>query len=134
MSYHLWQNVILQLLVLIFRCQKVLMRSLHLWVIFWGLIGSQNISQLEFLKLQVFQDNPWPRFLIKLLDKYDLRKKKIAYVNDEGFNFNTMTTTFKSIVSCDILGLKGKNHSTCFDHAFFKAYQQVGTNEIFCKL
>ncbi len=28
--------------------------------------------------------------LIKLLSKYDLRKKVIAYVKDEGFNLNIM--------------------------------------------
>jgi hypothetical protein len=48
--------------------------------------------------------------------------KKIAYVNDEGFNFNIMSTTFKLVISCNILGLKEKIHCTCFDHAFFKAY------------
>jgi hypothetical protein len=44
-----------------------------------------------------------------------------------------MTTTFKSVISCNILGLKEKIHCTCFDHAFFKAYSYVVTNEFFCK-
>jgi hypothetical protein len=34
-----------------------------------------------------------------------LKKKIIAYVEDEGSNLNTMTTTLKSIVSYDILSL-----------------------------
>jgi hypothetical protein len=40
-----------------------------------------------------------------LLSKYDLKKKVIAYVKDEGYNFNIMIIALKSIVSCDILGL-----------------------------
>lgn len=54
-------------------------------------------------------------------------------MNDEGFNFNIMTTTFKSVISCNILDLKEKNHCTSFDHAFSKAYKYVATNEFFCK-
>jgi hypothetical protein len=46
--------------------------------------------------------------LIELLDSYALRRKIIAYVKDEGSNLNTMTTTLKSIVSCDVLGLEKK--------------------------
>jgi hypothetical protein len=54
---------------------------------------------------------------------YDLRKKVIAYVKNEGFTLNTMTIALKSIVSCDILGLAKRFQSSCFSHAFFKAYQ-----------
>jgi hypothetical protein len=46
--------------------------------------------------------------LTKLLDNYALRIKIIAYVKDEGSNMNIMTTTLKSIVSCDMLGLEEK--------------------------
>ncbi len=41
--------------------------------------------------------------LIELFNKYELRKKIIAYVKDEGFNLNVMITIFKSIVSRDNL-------------------------------
>jgi len=44
--------------------------------------------------------------LIKLLDNYALRRKIIVYVKDEGSNLNNMTIALKSIVSCDMLGLK----------------------------
>jgi hypothetical protein len=44
--------------------------------------------------------------LIELLDNYALRRKIITYVKDEGSNLNNMITTFKSIVSCDMLGLE----------------------------
>ncbi len=30
-------------------------------------------------------------------------------------------------------GFRRKFYGTCFDHAFFKAYQYVVINEIFCK-
>jgi hypothetical protein len=43
--------------------------------------------------------------LIELLGKYNLKKKIIAYVKDEGYNLNTMTKTLKSIVNCNILNL-----------------------------
>jgi hypothetical protein len=44
--------------------------------------------------------------LTNLLDSYALKRKIIAYVKDEGSNINTMTTTLKSIVSSDVLGLE----------------------------
>ncbi len=42
--------------------------------------------------------------LKKLLDKYGLRKKIIAYVKDEGSNFKTMIITLKAIVNCESFG------------------------------
>jgi hypothetical protein len=42
----------------------------------------------------------------KLLDKYGLRKKIIAYVKDEGSNFNAMTITLKAIINCESFGLE----------------------------
>jgi hypothetical protein len=71
--------------------------------------------------------------LTKLLDSYALRRKIIAYVKDEGSNLNTMTTTLKSIVSCDMLGLEESFEGICFWHAFFKACQYVTTKEKICK-
>jgi hypothetical protein len=43
------------------------------------------------------------RSLQNLLKQYGLTKKIFAYVNDEGANLNTMTTTLKSIISCESL-------------------------------
>jgi hypothetical protein len=71
--------------------------------------------------------------LIKLLDNYALRKKIIVYVKDEGSNLNTMITTLKSIVSCDVLGLEEIFQGIYFGHAFSKAYQYVTIEELFCK-
>jgi hypothetical protein len=54
------------------------------------------------------------------LDNYALKRKIIVHLKDEGFNLNTMTTTLKSIVSCDMLGLEESFQSICSSHAFFK--------------
>jgi hypothetical protein len=66
--------------------------------------------QLERITIRLFEASNSFGFtlakdLIELLDKYDLRKKITAYVKNEIFNLNTMTTTLKSIISCDTLGL-----------------------------
>jgi hypothetical protein len=60
------------------------------------------------------------KYLTKLLNKYDL-KFFFAYVKDEGSNLNSMTTTLKLVVSCDILGLADNLQGSYFGHAFFKA-------------
>ncbi len=43
------------------------------------------------------------KILIELLNNYALKRKIITYVKDEGSNLNTMTTTLKSIIICDML-------------------------------
>jgi hypothetical protein len=63
------------------------------------------------------------RNLTELLDQYDLRKKIVANVKDEGANLNAMTTTLKSMVNCEVLGIEESFQGTCFGHAFFKACQ-----------
>jgi hypothetical protein len=70
--------------------------------------------------------------LIELLDSYASWKKTIVYVK-EGSNLNIMTTTLKSIVSCDMLGLEESFQGICFGHAFFKACQYATTKEKVCK-
>jgi hypothetical protein len=60
--------------------------------------------------------------LIKLLQKYNLKNKIILYVKDEGSNLNIMNVALL-VVSCDILSLEESYQSTCFGHAFLKAYQ-----------
>jgi hypothetical protein len=69
---------------------------------------------------------------IKLLDKYGLRKKIIAYVKDEGFNLNAMTGVLKFVVNCEYLGIEESFQGTCFGHAFSKACQYGITKEKVC--
>ncbi len=72
--------------------------------------------------------------LIELWGKYNLRKKIIAYVKDEGSNLKTsMITTLKSVENCNILGLQENFQGSCFGHALSKAYQYATTNEEVCK-
>jgi hypothetical protein len=47
-------------------------------------------------------------------------EKIIAYVKDEGFNLNIVTTTLKSIVSCDVLGLEASFQLTWFGQTILK--------------
>jgi hypothetical protein len=42
------------------------------------------------------------------------------YMNGEGYNLNIMIIIFKSIISCNILGLEENFQATCFDHEFLK--------------
>jgi hypothetical protein len=58
------------------------------------------------------------RNLIELLDQYDLRKKIIAYVKDEGANLNAMTTILKFVVNYEVFCLAEGFQGTCFGHAF----------------
>jgi hypothetical protein len=72
------------------------------------------------------------RNLIKLLDQYDLRKKIVTYVKDEGANLNDMTT-LKSMVNCEVLGMEESFQGICFGHAFSKACQYRTDEDFFCK-
>jgi len=71
--------------------------------------------------------------LIEILEKYNLKKKIIVYVKDEGSNLITIIVALKVVVSCDNLSLEESYQGTCFRHAFSKAYQYVTMDEIFCK-
>jgi hypothetical protein len=64
-----------------------------------------------------------------MLNKHDLKKTVIAYVKDEGSNFNTMIIILQFLVSCDVLGLAKSFQGNCFGHAFSKACQYASTNE-----
>ncbi len=41
-------------------------------------------------------------------------------MKDEGANWNVITTTIKSMMNCEVLGMEESFQSTCFGHAFFK--------------
>jgi hypothetical protein len=56
--------------------------------------------------------------LIKLLDKYALKRKIITYVKDEGSNFNAMTNALKSIIGYGCLGLEEKIKGIVFCSSF----------------
>jgi hypothetical protein len=49
----------MQLQALTYGCPKLFMTSLHWQLICWGLIGSQNLLPLGFLKLQILLIKFW---------------------------------------------------------------------------
>jgi hypothetical protein len=71
--------------------------------------------------------------LNEFLDFYNLRKKIIAYVKDEGANFNAMTRALKIVFNYDILALEESFNGTCFGHVFSKTCQYATTKEKVCK-
>jgi hypothetical protein len=54
-------------------------------------------------------------------------------MKNEGPNLNPITSALKSIVNCEILGLKERFQGTCFGHAFSKARQYITTHENVCE-
>jgi hypothetical protein len=71
--------------------------------------------------------------LIELLDQYDLRKKIVAYVKDEGANLNAMTIVIKFVVNYEVFGLEESFQGTCFGHAFVKTFQYGTSEKKVCK-
>ncbi len=56
------------------------------------MITTKRNSQVMALKLQA------------LLDKYDLRKKILAYVKNKGVNLGALTTILKCEINCENFG------------------------------
>jgi len=73
------------------------------------------------------------RNLTKLLNEYDLMKKIVAYVKDEGENLNAMTIVLIFVVNCEVLGMEESFQGTCFGHALSKACQYGIVEEFFSK-
>jgi hypothetical protein len=73
------------------------------------------------------------RSLIELLDKYSLRKKIIAYVKNDGSNFNAMIIALKVVINCKSFGLEENFQGICFGHVFSKACQYGTVEEKVCK-
>jgi hypothetical protein len=73
------------------------------------------------------------RSITKLLDKYGLRKKIIAYIKDEGSNLNAMTIILYVVVNCESFGLEESFQGTCFGHVFSKTCKYGTTNKNVCK-
>jgi hypothetical protein len=63
-----------------------------------------------------------------LLDQYGLKNKIIAYVKDEGSNFNIVIVVLKFVIKCEILNLNEILQGSCSSHAFTKACQYATTN------
>jgi len=73
------------------------------------------------------------RNLNELLDSYNLRKKIIIYVKDEGANLNAMTMALKIVINYDVLELEESFNGTCFGCAFSKTCQHATIEKKICK-
>jgi hypothetical protein len=62
-----------------------------------------------------------------MFEKFGLTSE--CYVKDEGTNFTNMTTTLKSIISCETLSLPIPFDCAYFKHAMSKVVQFVTNND-----
>jgi hypothetical protein len=62
-----------------------------------------------------------------------IEEKNCYLCEDERSNLNIMSTTLKSIVSSEVLGLGDSFQGIIFGHAFFKSCQCATTYEKFAK-
>jgi hypothetical protein len=82
-------------------------RSFDLWMskgaydIFRGWLATKTHCNWFFETSDTFR-HALAKDLIELLDKYDLRKKIIIYVKDEGSNLHIMIIALKFVINCDI--------------------------------
>ncbi len=67
------------------------------------------------------------------MDTYELKRKIVTSIEDEGLNVKIMIASLKSIVSCDVLGLEENFQGTCFGRAFFKTCQYATMDDFFYK-
>jgi hypothetical protein len=81
------------------------------------------MSQWAFLKLNDTIGQGLIRQLKMTLEKFGLTFKILCYVKGEGTNLGTMTTTLKSIISCEAFNLLAPLDGACFGHAMSKIIQ-----------
>ncbi len=87
---------------------------------FWAMVSNQSMWQFEIIETS---SQTLTKSLTKLLKKYGLRGKNVAYLKDKGFNINVMTIALKLVISCEYFSLKENFQGTCFGHVFSKAYK-----------
>jgi len=68
-----------------------------------------------------------------LLDEFQLTKKILAWVKDEGSNLTTLERALQLTVSCDVLDMKQPHVGTCFGHVMSKACQYAIDDEKVCR-
>ncbi len=100
---------------------------------FWG-----NDWQSKHVIISLFEatktiGQTLARTLTKLLDKYGLRKKIIAYVKNEGSNLHVMIIPLKAIVNYEYLGLEKSFQGIGFGHFFQRHVNMAFEEENMCK-
>jgi hypothetical protein len=88
--------------VLICKCPKEHMMFSH-WLYFLGEDWMRKHIIINSFEAFETLGQTLVRSLQNLLKQYGLTKKIFAYVKGEGANLNTVTTTLKSIISCETL-------------------------------
>ena len=68
-----------------------------------------------------------------LLDEFQLTKKIIAWVKDEGSNLTTLERALQLTVSCDVLDIKQPYAGACFGHVMSKACQYATDDDKVCR-
>ncbi len=114
MFSQLQHNVILQLQALIYGCHKLDMMFFTLVINFFNV--DQQLKHITFALFEPITTNGQTLVINLTLC---IEEKIIAYVKDEGSNLNTIITTLKSIVRCDMLVLEENFQGICSSHAFF---------------
>jgi hypothetical protein len=61
-----------------------------------------------------------------------LKEKNVAFMKDEGSNFNVMSSALKFVINCEIFASHESLQGTCFGHTFSKACQYGTLNEKMC--
>jgi hypothetical protein len=69
----------------------------------------------------------------QILMRFQLDKKVIVYVKDQGGNLATLIPALTSLVTCNVLGLEKPNSKTCLVHVMSKVCQHATTEEKICK-
>jgi hypothetical protein len=93
------------------------MMCLHWLLFFFGSGWQVKHVTISLFKPTTTIEQALIQNLTKLLDKYALKRKIIAYVKDEGSNLNAMTNALKYVISCDCLGFEESFQGSFFGHA-----------------
>jgi len=99
---------------------------LFLLLTFYQLIGSFIIGLFE---ANDTMGMGLARQLKALLEKFGFKSKVLCSMKDKGTNLWSMTTTLKSMISCEALNLPQPFDGACFGHVMNKA-TQYATNDL----
>jgi hypothetical protein len=111
-------------LMLLRTIENVWFHRLTLW-----LCPRVNFLCRNFFSDEVFLhwwERPWKHMCnlpwLKILDKFGLTQKIVAYIKDEGSNLQTCVTTFNSIMWCGDLDMVEPFDGSYFGHALSDLY------------
>jgi hypothetical protein len=86
---------------------------------FWGVDWQPKHIAYGLFEATNISGQTLARNLIEILNTYELKKKIVVYVKDEGFNFNIMIIILKLVLNFNVLGLEDKFQRTCIWSCIF---------------